>query len=269
MSGEFSNPSDQSQAHSPINVLAFHKLSPHLSFGSTNFSPARFRRLLDCLSSRGYNSISLEDAINYPTAQHVAVCFDDGYAHLADHLPPVLEQYNIRPTVFLPTGYMGKPNSWDYSHIFRTEKHLNADEIRTLAEMGVRFGSHGHSHCDLTELSPNRLREELATSKKILEDVSYSEVTSISYPFGRHNEAVIQAAAQTGYKYGFTMSFPDTHGNLLALGRYPVYFYDTHRSIQRKLNRGRLYGFEKLRAEVTNRLSGGTILLNRIRQSGR
>lgn len=266
MSGESGRSSAESDKRSQINILSFHKLSLHLSFGSTNYSPARFGRLIERLESGGFTFLPLTEVVAKPDQESVAVCFDDGYAHLTHYLPPLMDKYGIEPTIFVPTGYLGKPNNWDYSHIFRTERHLSGEEIRQLADRGVSFGSHGHSHCDLTALSAERVRSELADSKRILEDILGREIATISYPFGRFNQRVMEAAESAGYRYGFTMSYPEDVDTALGLGRFPIYFYDSPRSVLRKLRRGRLYRFEKSRARFTNKLSGGTVLFNRLRR---
>jgi hypothetical protein len=93
-------------------------------------------------------------------------------------------------------------------------------------------------------------------------------VEGISYPFGRYNQSVLEAVREAGYKYGLTMNFPQSTDTDLTLGRLPVYGFDNHAAILRKLKSSRLYQFEKLKATITNRLSMGTILLNRLRKYG-
>ena len=268
MSDELSNPPGESNTRPLSNILAFHKLSPHLSFGSTNYSPTRFQKLFDRLLTGGYEPSTIENVIARPGERTVAVCFDDGYAHLVDTLLPLLDRFHFVPTVFVPTGYIGKTNTWDYSHAFRKEKHLRAEDIRLLAGKGVSFGSHGHSHVDLTSLSMRQLKAELTESKAILEDILGTGVSTISYPFGRCSDAILDIAAEVGYQCGFTMAYPEYGDEPLARGRYPVYFYDSWRSVLRKLQqgRGKHGGFEQLRDRLTNGLSGGTILLNRLRR---
>jgi peptidoglycan/xylan/chitin deacetylase (PgdA/CDA1 family) len=203
-----------------------------------------------------------------PSADHVAITFDDGYAHLADTLPKLMKAYQFRPTIFMPTGYIGRSNDWDYSHMIQKVPHMDEEQIRRLSVEGAQFGSHGHAHRDLTGLDSDSLKKELKMSREILESLTGSEVATISYPFGRWNEAVLNATRDAGYRYGFTMSFPQPNDTALAAGRYGIHGFDTQLAVLSKLNHGVLYPVEHVKAAFTSKLSGGTVLLDRLRGRG-
>jgi peptidoglycan/xylan/chitin deacetylase (PgdA/CDA1 family) len=246
-------------------VLTFHRLSPKFSFSSTNYSPRRFRQLLEHLRFNGYQFASTNMATSKDTAAPVLkISFDDGYLHLWDYLPALMEEFSFQPLVFMPTGWIGKANSWDYTYLFGATNHLDRSLLRELSELGVEFGSHGHSHTDLTSLEPKHLEEELVRSRSILEELTGKEVVSISYPFGRHNEPVRAAARKAGYDYGYSMRFPQGSDTNLSRGRIAVYGYDTPFSVERKLSTGPLRRLEQWKGSVTNGLSGGTIEFNRL-----
>ncbi len=245
-------------------ILAFHKVAEGFSFGATNFSPRRFKRLLGFLLAQGYRFSDVAGGELTESDRACALTFDDGYAHLVQVLPECIEAYGIRPLIFVPTGLIGRSNSWDYSHVFVKSPHMTASDIRTLAGAGCEFGSHGVHHISLTGLSPRRLRLELTDSKQRLQDILGITVETISYPFGRTNPEVLEAAAEAGYKRGFTMDFPTPTDSPLTTGRLPVYGYDTALSLRRKLQPGRGYALEKLKARITNGLAGGTILWQRV-----
>ena len=61
-------------------------------------------------------------------------------------------------------------------------------------------GAHGASHTDLTSLDAKALTAELANSKKYLEDLSGSAVTTLSAPGGRINRRVVRSALDLGYQ---------------------------------------------------------------------
>lgn len=248
-------------------VLAFHKLSDRLTFGSTNYSPKRFERLLALLRNDGWDLNAGERSSATRDTRSLYLTFDDAYQHLLDVLPPLMQRFKFRPLVFVPTSLIGRSNRWDYSHALHPMEHLNRASIRQLSELGVRFGSHGHSHSDLTAVAPDRLNNELLFSKATLEDLIGRRVTAVSYPFGRCNEAVLQTAAEAGYEEGYTMRFPKRGDHLLAQGRLGVYWYDTFLTARLKLESGPWGRVEALKAGVTNRLSGGTVWLNRLRRT--
>ena len=250
-------------SHSP-KILVFHKLTSQLSFGSTNYSPPRFSHLLSFLQRQGYVYKSLDAVLSEDNPQAIAITFDDGYYHLADVLPPIMDKYRFQPVIFMPTRYIGKANRWDYSHLFRSTPHLDARRIKELSNLGVEFGSHGHSHVNLCRCDEETLPRELRHSKALLEDILGRQVNYISYPFGRCNQRVFEAVEEAGYTRGFTMNFPEGSDTAFTIGRYAVYGFDTCLSVPRKFRRsGPLYNVEKWKARLTNKLSVGTVIYNR------
>ena len=248
-----------------LKILTFHKTINQFSFGSTNYSPVRIASLLEFLRSENYRFGSISEALKLRDKSFfLAISFDDGYQHLLDNLPPLMEKFNFKPTIFIPTFYIGKDNDWDYSYHFQNVPHLNRDGIKILASEGVEFGTHGHSHCDLRSLSIEKLKEELITSKKILEDITGERVLYVSYPFGRYNQLVETEIEKAGYQSAFTMKFPERSDSQYSRGRYAVYGFDSILAVYRKITRKSFYRYEKFKAGITNHLSGGTILFNRL-----
>ena len=247
-------------------ILTFHKLCPAITYGSTNYSPGRFRSLLKSLSEAGYRLVSLQDALDTAEGERaIAVTFDDGYEHLAKYLPDIIREFSLRPTLFIPTQFIGKASNWDYTRLVRADRHLDKAQIRELAGLGVEIGAHGHSHVALTELTGERLEEELMLPRRILEDVVGCPVTRISYPFGRISGPVIEATRRAGYSHGFTTQFPSAGDPPLATGRHGVWFFDTPLSVRRKLEPGTwFHRIERIKADVGRQLSAGTGIFNRL-----
>jgi peptidoglycan/xylan/chitin deacetylase (PgdA/CDA1 family) len=253
----------ESSGSRPI-TLVFHKLLEGFTYGVTNYSPFRFEHLLQTLQSNGWQFSSPWDSAETRQGRGVIVSFDDGYGHLSQVLPALMERYSFRPIVFMPTGLLGKTNRWDYSYRLRATPHLDLNAVRSLAALGVVFGSHGTTHRDLTSCTTPELKQELEDSRKALQDHTGQEIYEISYPFGRCDRRVIDEAQRAGYRCGFTMRFPYISDQPLTLGRVPVYAFDTPWCVCRKLAPGFVRQVERLKTETVNRLSSGTIWLNRL-----
>ncbi|HKK21353.1 MAG TPA: polysaccharide deacetylase family protein [candidate division Zixibacteria bacterium] len=256
------NISDLTRA--PRQVLAFHKLLDRFSYSSTNYSPRRFVQLIRRLTEAGF---SFNASDRGSSDKRLLITFDDGYEHLAEVLPPLMDKFSLHPLIFVPTANIGKDNTWDYSHWFQSTPHLDRRQIKVLSGKGAMFGSHGHSHRSLTGLSDGALKGELELSKAVLEDICGTEVNSLSYPFGRVDRRVREAAVKAGFRSGYTMKFPSMNDTPLARGRFSVYGFDSSFTILQRLKRGPLYPIEKAKAGFVNFLSGGTVLLHRL--SGR
>jgi hypothetical protein len=113
--------------------LLFHKSISNFSFASTNFSPRRLKRLLVWLRESGFVFEGIDDQGRTAAERVIGLTFDDGYEHLASVLPPLVEEFGIRPLIFVPTAFIGKAADWDYSYRFCKVSHLERRSIRSLS----------------------------------------------------------------------------------------------------------------------------------------
>ena len=246
------------------NILCFHKLTDRFTYGSTNYSPERFSRLVEYLLNAGFKFVSLKESITGGDPNNIAITFDDSYAHLIRTLPPLIVKYKLKPSIFVPTAFIGKKNSWDYSSFIIGEPHLDKTQITELSSMGVEFGSHGHRHIDLTQSGAETLDEELHQSKSILEEILNRAVDTFSFPFGRFNSVIVGALKKIGYSRAFTMRFPSEFDSNLNSGRIPVYFFDSPNFIKQKLSSGRMRDVHQNLNRLINSLSHGTTIMNQL-----
>jgi peptidoglycan/xylan/chitin deacetylase (PgdA/CDA1 family) len=73
-------------------------------------------------------------------------------------------------------------------NIAGTHRAMTLDELRRLAASKlVTIGSHTVTHTQLSSLHPDEQWEEIATSKRQLEEWLGQEITVFSYPFGRRS----------------------------------------------------------------------------------
>ena len=84
---------------------------------------------------------------------------------------------------------------------------LNWDEAAEMLKGGMSIGSHTHTHRLLEKLPFEEQLQELATSKKLLEERLRTEVISLAYPVGgatAYSRITMDAAAELGYKAAFS-----------------------------------------------------------------
>jgi peptidoglycan/xylan/chitin deacetylase (PgdA/CDA1 family) len=103
---------------------------------------------------------------------------------------------------------------------------LNWDGVRKLAK-NFEIGSHTVAHPILTRIPPARLEQELRESKQMIEAETGKPCFCIAYPNGGADDvstAVTEAAANTGYKLGFTLAerYSGVDEDPLALSRFCV-----------------------------------------------
>jgi len=252
-----------------MTVLTFHSVDNTFSPGINNYRPDRFCRLINRLKDSGCRFVSIDDYLaSSPSDNDIALTFDDGYASFHEHVFPFLTDLAIPAAVFIPARFIGEPARWDYHRGFG-RRHLSRNQLTEIAAVNFEIGAHGHSHCDLTSLSPRRLKLELSGAKNCLEDTVGREIKYISYPFGRFNATVESYAAETGYHRGFSISSGTRSRSGFTVTGQAVYTIDTTYSVFNKIGRGPFSRLEKLKGMIINFYAGGTILLNRLRLTER
>jgi peptidoglycan/xylan/chitin deacetylase (PgdA/CDA1 family) len=81
---------------------------------------------------------------------------------------------------------------------------MSWEEIRSLRQAGVDFGSHTRHHYNLAAIATTKMREEVTVSRRELEAKLQEEVDSISFPGGHHSEEVLAAVAAAGYSHAYS-----------------------------------------------------------------
>jgi peptidoglycan/xylan/chitin deacetylase (PgdA/CDA1 family) len=241
-------------------ILAFHQTSNRFYPGINNIRPHDFFAILDLIRGWRKSFWNGEDSLpNDGSADRVVITFDDGYRDQFDIFVR-LRRDGITPIVFIPTSYIGESNRWEYSSRLFPSQHLDRDQIRRLADIGVVIGSHGASHRSLVNMSDALIRQELADSRRILEDLTGGRVDLVSFPFGRVSSRVNAIAQECGYRNGFELERRDKIGpdDGFVLSRIPVYGIDDYYSLKARLLRGSR--LEKIKNRIIGDLSGGTII---------
>ena len=157
-----------------------------------------FVRQIERLRSWGYDLVTFGELARCVGADGgagtAALTFDDGFVDNVELLVPLLERTGARATVFVVTGWLGQPHEqapWT--------RVMTAEELREAHAAGVEIGAHTVTHPDLTKLEYDEAREELARSKRELEDIISAGVDVAAYPFGRADSRTRQACRDAGF----------------------------------------------------------------------
>ncbi len=203
---------------------------------------AQFTDHVDVLLERGYRLVSAEAlwaAVRDGGVRGAdglgAVTFDDGLADTMHTAARVLEARGATATAFLAPGLFGA----DHPDLPPGHRILRADEVAPLEAAGVAIGAHSASHADLPALEDAAARAELRDSRAALEALLGHPVTTMAYPFGRHDARVRQATADAGYTVACACAGAGPW-EALALPREPV--FPSTSSARIRLKAAGLYG---------------------------
>jgi len=94
--------------------------TPKKQLGLTVFTDV-FASQMQYLKSKGYNTLSMNDLINFfdagiaPPKHSVLLTFDDGYEDFYTDAYPILSSLGFKATMFVPTGLVNNPDymTWD------------------------------------------------------------------------------------------------------------------------------------------------------------
>ena len=119
---------------------------------------------------------------------------------------PILNQFGFVATAFLVSDYVGSNSVfwWDEAYLetssVREHYRLIAwDQVLEMADYGIEFGSHTCTHRLLTRLSAEERWDELARSRTDIGSRLGRDVTSLCYPSGDVDPAVMELAREAGY----------------------------------------------------------------------
>jgi len=231
-------------------ILMYHYLTDDLAgtrLKKLRVSPQAFARQMDFLAGRGYRTVSLDDYYRRKTQglawpeKPIVLTFDDGAAEAVFRAKEILDRYGFTATVFVVTDQLGGTNLWDRPKGEPSVELVGLAELQELIEAGWEVGSHTRTHADLTGLNDRELAEELAGSKSVLEAGLNREITAVSYPYGRSDRRVRQAARAAGYRLGLTTRWGKNNpaDDLLDLKRIIIKRRDTRLDLTLKLKKGR------------------------------
>jgi peptidoglycan/xylan/chitin deacetylase (PgdA/CDA1 family) len=192
--------------------LMYHKLGPRprgVRLKGLYIGRPLFERQLAELQRAGFTT----PAYGSPSAQEgkadrrIALTFDDGFANVFQHGLEPLARHGYRAMVFLVPDLIGRFNDWEIQEGEARQPLMDDAQIKEWLAAGHEIGSHTLTHAFLTRLSLQQAREEIAASKKKLEDRFGRPVRHFCYPYGDWNPAVRDLVMAAGYETACTIEF--------------------------------------------------------------
>ena len=175
-----------------VPVLMYHALGDETWGIDTLFvRPAEFEEQLAYLLDNGFDPIWFTDLAHIEDYDRpVILTFDDGYDDNYTLLLPLLQKYNVKATVFVVTGMVGKPH------------YLTAEQIRALSDSGlVSVQSHTVRHLELTGLDREELEREFSDARLHIARLTGRVPIAVSYPSGE-NDRLVRRTAGKYYRFG-------------------------------------------------------------------
>lgn len=188
-------------------VLCYHRVEDSKAAGTLNIEPSVFEAHMQRIKDAGLAVISMKDFLAWRRGEKdiphraMMITIDDGYVSAFDTARSILKKFGFPWTYFVYTKYIesgGKSITWA--------------QLAQLRDEGVEIGAHTVSHQDLREprgKSPEAytqwLRDEILSSKELLEQKLGVRCATFAYPFGGWNSQVLEIVREAGFEASFTV----------------------------------------------------------------
>lgn len=185
-----------------VPVLMYHRVIPPSLAGDSLPSlvvpPSLFDAQLTALEAAGWHTITAAQlatalaAGRQEPAKTFVISFDDGYDDGYTYALPILKAHGFVATYYVIPGRIGGAQDL-------TEAHVQA-----LAAAGMEIADHTMNHVDLNHMAPLALRYQVEGAAARIALITGQWPTTLAYPFGASDPAVVQMVENCGFGLAFT-----------------------------------------------------------------
>jgi len=188
---------------------------------------------MQILTECGYKLVPVKEAILDSSLSTVGLSFDDGYESVFTNAYPILQEFGFAGTVFIPSAFIGKWNTWDANLGWLRFKHLHQEQLEILQQNGWEIGAHGRIHRDLVTSTEQERHKEIMGAKQDLE--CYGDIDGFAYPFSRSNMEIRKLVEQAGFHYSVGVKKSDH----FHFSRVSIYRFHTPKMVVRMAQTGK------------------------------
>jgi len=206
-----------------VPILIYHEIG--YEKGSFFVSPENFAKQMEYIKKNGYEVITLDELVKCTKDKKllkknkVVITFDDGYKDNFQYAYPILKGFGYPGTIFLISDFIGKKFTGE------GKEFMSWDEVVAMSKNGISFGGHTKNHFYLGDVKDEAVSfDQIAGSKKAIEEKIGMPVDYFCYPSGGFNNRVKELVAQAGYKGACTTNrgFADFNQDVYELKRIKV-----------------------------------------------
>jgi peptidoglycan/xylan/chitin deacetylase (PgdA/CDA1 family) len=193
---------------SMVSVLLYHDFVERIPRTEMMVSVPTFRAQMQALKDASIPVIPMADLLAWKRGEKnipdecVVITLDDGWVGEHELAFPILKEFGYPFTIYLYKKYVNSGG-----------RSMTIAQIKDMLANGGELGSHSISHQPLAmkkgkadEAYHAWLHEEIAGSKKWLEETFGVPCRTFAYPYGNKNDEVVQLAVDAGYEGAVTVN---------------------------------------------------------------
>lgn len=182
-------------------------------------SPVDFVKYIEVMQKIGYKFVSLEEIVSSDCkGLKLALTIDDAYKCVVTNLLPILQQYGIVATLFVPPGLLGLEANDPLliSHnCYKDHDMMSVEDLRVWCDAGMKIGFHTNTHINMRDgFSECEIDEEFRRGLETLSVLGYNNLEHFAYPFGftpKNKDFIYQLMKKYGFKYAYTITAGDVN----------------------------------------------------------
>lgn len=202
-----------------VPIIMYHAVSNATDIqGEFVISSAEFENDLKYLKENGYNTVFIEDIVNFinsntPLPENpIALTLDDGYYNNYLYVYPLLQKYNLKATIS-PIAYYSDLYS-ENGEIDERYTHCTWSQLKEMSESGLfEFANHSYNlHTTNSTQSgvrikagesmedyKKRITEDFLKAQNLIENNTGKKCTVFTYPFGLYSDGTVDTLKELGY----------------------------------------------------------------------
>lgn len=164
-----------------IRILMYHQVLPQ-SIAYKNDLIVTVENLEEQLIyiKNNFETVFFKDLeVSKSVENKIILTFDDGYYNNLQYLIPLLEKYQLKATIFIPTEFIQNNLNGD------EKVYMNFDEIKSLNPNLIEIALHSHSHKNFSQITLSKAETDLLKNIKILEQNKINFTKVLAYPYGK------------------------------------------------------------------------------------
>lgn len=160
----------------------YHKVQPGKNISGRDALAVSVEDLEEQLQyiKNNYNTVFFNELeANRTTERKLIMTFDDGYLNNMQYLVPLLEKYQLKATIFIPTELIQQDETNEKRSL------MTFEEIRSLNPNCVEIALHSHSHRNYSQLTLQEASDDLRKNISTLEEKKIPFTKVLAYPYGQ------------------------------------------------------------------------------------
>lgn len=165
-----------------VRILMYHKVQPEKNISGKDTLAVSVKDLEEQLQYviNNYNTLFFTELeANKATERKLILTFDDGYLDNLQYLAPLLEKYQLKATIFIPTELIQKDEANEQRSL------MTFEEIRSLNRNFIEIALHSHSHRNYSQITLQEASDDLQKNISTLEEKKIPFTKVLAYPYGQ------------------------------------------------------------------------------------